>query len=252
MPPVSTPAVLLRAYAFGETSRILRFYTRDLGLLSVMARGVRARSGKGAATLQTFATGDLVAYVKPQRDLHTMKDFACARVRSRLGADVVRFAGASLLAEIMGVHTDQHPNPEVFGTLEESLDALEDASGDQAPWACLSGAWRLVAALGFAPELDGCVRCAEPLAATDTGRFDFAAGGLLCAGCAEGFAGPRVGPGARLQLRGLLAGGAPETPFTHPRRHLGILADFLACHVAQQPLRSLRFLADVLPPDPEA
>ena len=100
MAPVRTPAILLRGYDYGDTSRILRFYTREHGLLSVVAKGVRGRSGKGAATLSSFATGELTAYVKPQRDLHTMKDFQCTRLREGLGREMLRFGGASAAAEL--------------------------------------------------------------------------------------------------------------------------------------------------------
>ena len=250
MAPVSTPAVLLRAHAFGETSRILRFYTRDHGLLSVMARGVRTRSGKGATTLDTFASGELTAYVKAQRDLHTMKDFACTRSRGSLGASVLRFAGASAVAELVVVHTDQEPHPEVFDALEGSLDALESVEEGQVPAACISGAWRVVAAFGFAPELEVCIRCGSLLGPEEMGRFDLAAGGALCQRCGEGSQGPRVGPGARDQLRAL-ARGHLDVPMTHSRRHLALLSDFVAFHVAPRPMKSLAFLGELLPQDEE-
>jgi DNA repair protein RecO (recombination protein O) len=243
--------VLLRAYPFGETSRILRFYTRDHGLLSVLARGVRTRSGKGTTTLDTFASGELTAYVKAQRDLHTMKDFACTRSRGGLGGSVLRFAGASAVAELVVVHTEQQPHPEVFSALEGSLDALDEAAGPDVAAACISGAWRVVAAFGFAPELDACVGCGSPLGAAEVGRFDLAAGGALCPACGEGSQGPRVGPGAREQLRAL-ARGDLRVPLTHPRRHLALLSDFIAFHVAPRPLKSLAFLGELLPPDQEA
>lgn len=250
MAPLSTPAVLLRAYPYGETSRILRFYTRDLGLLSVMAKGIRTRSGKGGATFDTFATGDLMAYVKPHRDLHTLKDFACTHRRAGLGADVLRFAGASLAAEIVAGNTDQDPHPEVFAALESSLDTLEEAPPSQVAGAGLAGAWRVVVALGFSPGLDLCTSCGTALARDEMGRFDLAAGGILCRTCGEGSPAPRLGPQARVQLRSLLAGNAAH-PVSHPRRHLALLADFLALHLAQAPVKSLRFLGDTLPPDPE-
>ncbi len=246
MAPVGTPAVLLRAHAFGDTSRILRFYTRDLGLLSVIARGVRTRSGKGATTLDTFVSGELIAYVKAQRELHTMKDFACTRSRAGLGASVLRFAGASAVAELVLVHTDQEPHPEVFQALEGSLDLLEDAAESEVPAACISGAWRVVAAFGFAPELEACIRCGNALDADEMARFDLAAGGALCGSCAEGCQGPRVGPMAREQLRALVRGEL-GVPVTHARRHLALLSDFVTFHVAPRPLRSLAFLATLLP-----
>jgi len=250
MAAVGTRAILLRAHPYGETSRILRFYTEGHGLLSVMARGVRGRSGKGGLTLSTFASGELTAWVKPQRDLHTMKDFACTRLRSGLGGSVLRFAGASAVAELVVTHADQEPHPELYAALEDALDGLDGAPEASVTTAALAGAWRIVGAFGFEPELDTCTRCGAPLGPEEIGRFDLAAGGILCSACAEGSAGPRVGPGAREQLRALLSG-RTDPPVTHARRHLALLSDFVAFHVAQRPLKSLRFLGDLLPPDGE-
>ncbi len=250
MAPVGTRAVLLRAHAYGETSRILRFYTESFGLVSVMARGVRGRSGKGGMTLATFATGELTAYIQRNRDLQTMKDFACIRARSRLGSGVTRFAGASAVAELVVAHADQEPNLQLFGALERALDELEDLPDDRVVTASLAGAWTVVEALGFAPELDGCTRCGRPLADDEVGRFDLAAGGMLCAACGRDATGPRVGPIARAQLRGLLAGRS-DPPVTHERRHLALLSDFVTFHVAQRPLKSFRFLGDLMPDEVE-
>jgi DNA repair protein RecO (recombination protein O) len=248
--PVGTPAILLRAYPYGETSRILRFHTESHGLLSVMARGARGKMGKGGLTLATFASGALTAYVRPNRDLHTMKDFECHRLRSRLGDDVLRFAGASAVAELVVTHAEQEPNPPVFQGLQESLDTLEEAPPQRVPAACLAGLWQIVRAFGFAPVLDVCTGCGETLAPDAVGRFDFAAGGMLCPSCAEAAGGPRLGPGARSQVKGFLTGQLPDT--SHPRRHLALVSDFVTFHIAQRPLKSLRFLADTLPPDQEA
>ena len=246
MAPVTTPAVLLRTHNYGETSRILRFYTADHGLLSVMARGVRGRSGKGATALATFASGDLTAFVRPHRDLHTMKDFHCRTLRGGIGADMLRFAGASAVVELVLNHTEQESHPGLFGALEAMLDSVETAAAETLPTACLAGLWHIVDALGFAPELDACVVCGNPLGADAVGRFDLAAGGVRCEACGEGAAGPRVGPGARGQIAQLLQGGI-EPPITHVRRHLALLSDFVAYHVASKPLKSLEFLGGLLP-----
>ena len=248
MAPVRTPAVLLRAHDYGDSSRILRFYTRDHGLLSVIARGVRGRSGKGAATLASFASGELSAFVKPHRDLHTMQDFACARVRTGLAGEMLRFAGASAVAELVLAHTEQEPQAAVFDALEQALDRLEGATSTELAGTVLASLWSITEAFGFAPQLDPCVRCDEPLGEGEIGRFDFSAGGIRCAECAEDAAGPRLGPGARAQLEQLLGGTVPEG-LAHPRRHLALVSDFIAYHVVSRPLKSLRFLGGVMPPD---
>ena len=108
--------------------------------------------------------------------------------------------------------------------------------------------WTITESFGFAPQLDGCMRCSEPLEGDEVGRFDFSAGGMRCALCSEGAAGPRVGPVARSQLQALLSGHVPQG-LTHTRRHLGLVSDFIAYHVVNRPLKSLRFLGSMLPSD---
>ncbi len=250
MAPITTPGVLLRSHDYGDTSRILRFYTRDHGLLSVMAKGVRGRTGKGTTALATFASGDLTAYVKPQRDLHTMKDFQCRRLRSGLGGNLLRFAGAAAVAELVVAHADQEPHQELWVAVEEALDRLEEADPELLPTAALAGAWRVVEAYGFAPQLDPCVQCGSVLEEDEVGRFDLAAGGLRCASCSQGASGARLGPGARAQVRALLLGRSEEG-VARPRAHLSLLADFVAYHIASRPLKSLRFLGDLLPAETE-
>lgn len=248
MAPICTPAVLLRAHDYGDTSRILRFHTRDYGLLSVVARGVRTRSGKGTTTVASFVSGELTAYVKPHRDLHTMKEFTCTRMRARLGSEVLRFAGAAAAAELVLAHAEQESMPDVFDALENTLNGLEEAPSSDLAATILSGLWTITGAFGFAPQLDPCVRCHTPLEGDEVGRFDFAAGGVRCGACAEDAAGPRVGPLARSQLAALLAGELPEG-LTRARQHLGLVSDFVAYHVVSRPLKSLNFLGSVLPPD---
>ena len=246
MAPITTRAVLLRSHQYGDTSSILRFYTETHGLVAAMAKGIRSRSGKGTAAIASFASGTLTAWVKPQRDLHTMKDFGAVRVRSAIGRGLLRLAGASAAAELILAHTDQDPHPGLFETLEDVLDTLESTPHESLAAASVSGMWRLVDALGYAPQIERCVSCDEPVGDEDVARFDFASGGLRCGKCSEGAGGPRVGPIARSQLAALLTGEMPPD-LTYPRRHVLLLSDFVAYHVTPKPLKSLGFLRDALP-----
>lgn len=250
MAPVTTPAVLLRGYDYGDSSRIFRFYTREHGLLSVMAKGVRGRSGKGTATLSNFSSGDLSAYVRAHRDLHTMKDFQCTRLREGLGTDVLRFGGASAAAELVLVHAEAERQPGVFEALEGALDALASAPKDRLPATVLASLWTITESFGFAPQLDPCVHCDTVLGPTEIGRFDFAAGGVRCAACGLDTTGPRVGPIARAQLASLLAGEL-SSEVSYARQHLTLVSDFIAYHVASKPLKSLTFLGGLMPAEPE-
>jgi DNA repair protein RecO (recombination protein O) len=248
--PVTTRAVVLRGYDYGDSSRILRFYTEDHGVLSVVARGVRGRSAKGSAAVSSFATGELTAYVKENRELHTMKDFACNRARGGLGTDVLRFAGASAAVDLVLAHAEQERHVALFAALEHALDEITAIARPDLAGGILAGLWSIIGAFGFSPELDGCVRCGRPLTPEEVGRFDLGAGGIRCETCSHGAAGPRLGPITRGHVSTLLEGRAP-VGLQYPRRHLGLVSDFVAHHVASRPLKSLGFLGGLLPADPE-
>ena len=248
---VNTEAVLLRAHDYRDSSQILRFYTKDYGILSAIAHGVRGKIGKGATVLTSFASGALYIYVKPYRDLHTMKEFSCSQLRDSLGRDMLRFAGASAGAELILSHAEQGSQPELFKAFEDALDQLESVASDQISAAVLSGLWTIVEGLGFAPQVDSCINCSKTLGEKVIGYFDLPAGGVRCPSCAQESTGPRIGPKARDQVRELAAGGLPRG-LTYDKQHFALVSDFVTYHVALKPLKSLQFLSQVLSEYPNA
>jgi DNA repair protein RecO (recombination protein O) len=248
---VTTRAIVLRGHDYGDSSRILRFYTEAFGLLSVVAHGVRGRTGKGSGVTSSFSSGELTAHVRPHHDLHTMKEFSASTTRPGLGRDTLRFAGASVASELVLAHAEQERHEGLFEALEATLDRIECASLEDLPAVVLGGLWTLIDTLGFAPQVEVCVRCGAALEATEVGRFDVASGGVRCESCADSTSGPRMGPIARRQLATMLARETPR-PLTHARQHFSLVADFLAHHVVAKPLKSIPFLTGLLPGDTSA
>jgi DNA repair protein RecO (recombination protein O) len=249
---VTARAILLRSHPYSESSRVLRFLTDGQGLVSVMARGVRRSRSGSASGLDTFAQGDLMFYMKETRELQTYKEFNVTHPRRGLGRDPARLAGASVLAELVLRHAEQGDTRSLFHTVADALDRLADVSAADLVGRLLCEGWGLVDAFGFRPDLEGCIGCGTVLADEAMGRMDLAQGGLRCDACGgaggEG-AGPRVGPGARRQLRALLSG-RPPADLVRPRAHLQLLSDFATYHLAgTRPLDTFRVLAALLPDD---
>ena len=237
---VSTPAVLLRSFDYSETSRVLKLYTQDLGLVSVMAKGVRRAGARGQGGLDTFSRGELTAYIRPTRDLQTFKEFAVEEAGTSLGRDVLRFAGASVLAEIVLLHAGPDPSPQVFQRLATALRRIEAELPSEIVGTVLAEGWMLVVTLGYEPQIDRCVHCGRALGDSEVCRFDFSAGGVRCSDCAVEHSGPLVGPGAREQLTALLRGFVPET-LGKPKAHLRLLHDFVTYHISgSKPLKAFR------------
>ena len=247
---VTCPGILLRSHPYSESSRILRFLTPDLGIVALIARGVRRKGGGGGGTPETFAEGTITFHHRPDRDLHTLRDFERGTGSMALGRDLQRFMGASLLAELILAHALEEEGPELYARFRESLAGMATIPVPELPGWILASCWSTLGLLGFLPELDQCVRCGtsfadqggaaaagadEPLAG-----FDAAAGGVRCAECAVGAGLPRLGPVARGHLRCLVSGEAPF-PLPGARAHLGLLEAFALHHLA--PARGFRSFA---------
>jgi DNA repair protein RecO (recombination protein O) len=214
--------------------------------VGVVGKGVRRASGRTGTGLDTFVKGRLTVQVKESRELQSFREFSPETARRSLGADVLRFSGASILAEIVLENAGSDPNVELFERLDQGLARLENAGAKDLLTRVLIEGWGIVGALGYAPQLDPCVHCESELGPSDIGRFDLAAGGVRCPRCAAEIGGPLVGPGAREQLEMLFLGRVPE-PLKKPRAQLQLLSDFVTYHVSNgRPLQSFTFLASLL------
>lgn len=240
MPVISVDAIILQTFAYGDTSRILRLLTETHGLQSAIARGARRPRSQYGGLLEPFSRGTATVYLKENRELQTLSAFDLSRSGQALGRDLMRFGGASLLAEIVLRTTREEPQPGLFSLVVDALDLLEAAEPATVEAVVLTQAWRLIACLGFAPELESCVRCSGPVPAGNA-RFDYAAGGVRCDDCAREAAGRSL-PGQALDaLRSMIAG--DTVPLTETRGHWWLLARYLDHHVLEgATLQSLAFI----------
>lgn len=246
MSQIVTSAIVLHAFDYRETSRILRLATREAGVRSVIARGARRSNNRFGSALDLFAEGTAQIVVRGTGDLHTLAGFDVLRARPALAARWDRFAAANALSEIMMRFAKDDTQPSLFDTYANALQALEtsETSGTG-----LAGAWALVAELGFAPSLDECASCGTPLDPQVTVKFSHRAGGALCDVCALQHPAARTIPA---DARALIAqclqlpvtgNPSPVTgnvlPVPELKAHLRLLREFLHEHLADdRPLRA--------------
>jgi DNA repair protein RecO (recombination protein O) len=241
MAPVVTDAIVLHAFDYLESSRILKLVTRDAGVRSVLARGARRSKRRFGAALDLFAQGTAELHVKPGRDLDTLAAFDLTRARPQLAASLARFAGANAIAELALRFGGDDMNAELFDTVAATLEAIGSAAPDAARDATIAGAWRLLADLGVAPTVDECAECRASIDAAAPAVFSHPAGGALCARCGHLARSARtLPPAARAALRNWLAG-TPYAPLdaNEARAHQRLLREFVHEHLAdERPLRA--------------
>jgi len=238
MPLVSTPAIVLSALRYRETSKIVRLATREFGVQSAIAKGAhRPRSSFGAA-LQLLSEGQAHMVMHAHRELHTLTAFDLVRVPLGLAENLDRYAAANAIAEVMLRLSPPEPDaqPEAFDLLRDGLAILEAAPSVAVGPLALRLLWRLVSVLGFAPALEVCARDGNPLPVSGSLYFSPADGGMLCPACARDRADvARLTAADRADLVALVRPDQelPAMDARHGAAHRRLLAKYIRHHLAE-------------------
>lgn len=238
-----TEAVVLHAFDYLETSRIVRLMTRDAGVQSVLARGARSSRKRFGSAIDLFAQGTAEIHVRPNRDLQSLASFDVTRARPQLATDVGRFTAGSMIAELSLRWASDEAAPGLFDAVELALDKVAAAPAGESIEAALAGAWHIIATLGFTPALDVCANCHANLDPGERVVFSHSAGGALCANCGKLAAGSRVIPAtARNAVREWTSGGGAQIgDDSEARAHQRLLREFFQEHLgAEKELRAYR------------
>ena len=184
MNALSTPAIVLRAVAYGEADRVVTLFGRSTGRLSALARGARKSQRRFAGGLGLCAIGEASLRERAGAELLTLETFDVRASYPSFGSDVARMAHAAYVAELVSkLCAPRQVEPGVYDWLAEMLAAL-DAHGASAERLRVFELG-LLGRLGFAPVVETCAVChgarlAGPVAATAV-RWDPERGGAICA-----------------------------------------------------------------------
>jgi len=235
MAPVTTPAIILGALRYGDTSKIVRLATRDLGIRSALAKGALRPKSRFGASLQLLSEGQAQLYLKDTRDLQTLAAFDLTHLRVGLAADLPRFSAAAALGEVAWRFSPAEPHPDAYDLLSGALGVLETAPAEAVEVLGLRMLWRLVSVLGFAPALTRCARDGVVLPASGPIRFSAGEGGGLCSHCAQGEDVTRLSAEDRADLEALVSPDAdlPILDARHAAAHRRLFARFLRYHLAE-------------------
>jgi len=256
---VEDQGLVLRSLRFRETSLIVVVLTRDHGKLHLIAKAARETRSPFGGALEPLTVSSLVFYLKKNRELHLLKAASVEQAYLELLRQPVAYHLASAALEFAWkVVPDEDPCPEVGAALTRFLEWCDrelparlagiplraGAEIGRARFKALQ--LRIVALLGYAPQVAACTRCARPI--DPPAAFGVAEGGLLCGSCARGEPAVPLSPAGLGLLRALVANvPAPESSDAARREVAPIVEGFLRFHLTgYQGLRALRSLEDWL------
>lgn len=197
---LKTDGLVVRQVNYKDNDQILTVLTKEHGLMTLKARGVRSRSSRLKGACQLLAYSEFTVF--ENRGFHTIDEANAIQMFPELRTDIELLSLASYFAQVAEVLSQEDmPNPEL---LSLTLNALYALCRRLCTPELVKAAFELRAAClgGYTPELSGCAVCGDP----EPDRFDVRGGILCCASCSAGD-GLRlpVSPGSLAAIRYLVS-----------------------------------------------
>jgi DNA repair protein RecO (recombination protein O) len=181
-----TIALVLRTVEVFETSLVATLFTRDLGKVSVLAKGARRLKSPLQGGLDLLGVSDMVLFPKASEALDLLAEAVPVERFASLRRDLAALYAGYYIAELLIEMTDIHdPHPRLFDAARVTLRHLGDA--DLLTRRIMRFELACLRELGFLPAFDRCAQCGAPVEPIgNTVLFGEACGGVACTQCRPG------------------------------------------------------------------
>jgi DNA repair protein RecO (recombination protein O) len=179
---LATKALCVRRFPYSETSLIVWLYTRELGLIKVLAKGAFRTTKVGKSQfdggVDLLEEGSAVVTDRREKDLNLLTEWKLLRGRRELRQSSRSLAMGLYVCELVGELFEQHQaDPGFYDKIHLVLDLLASPAREGA---MVQFVMDLLSELGIPPRLDGCVVCDRALSSSEVTYFSPARGGTLC------------------------------------------------------------------------
>ncbi len=177
-----TAAVILRSLDYGESDRILTFYTADFGKITGIAKGARRSKKRFANILELFSCMQIIFSRRGHDSLALIEEGSILNGYPRIREDLEKTLIASYLLELTDKFTlEGKRNAELFHLLLSFLVLVEAGSNPEDLLRFFE--IRLLKYAGYEPLLDRCMACRKSVGDADAYHFVARDGGLRCTSC---------------------------------------------------------------------
>lgn len=179
---IKTRGIVLKRTNFGETDRIVTFYTSTLGKKRAKAIGARKIRARLGGHLELFMLSDIM--IAKGQNLDTIISAQVISAYPNIRTDLHKASLAYFLAELVDkIVGEELKDTRIFNLLAHTMEVLNDKIFliESLPILLIAFEMQLLNILGFSPQVSRCVHCGK----TKSRKFGFSAilGGILCEDC---------------------------------------------------------------------
>ncbi len=172
-------AIVLSHTNWGEADRLLTLFTRELGKIRTVAKGIRKPRSRKAGHLEPFTRTSL--QLAKGRDLYILTQAEAIEPYVNIKNDLIALGYGAYVVELLSSFTyEEGENRDLYRQLVNALTRLNQ--GDDPNLVVRYYEIRLLDLVGFRPQLFDCVICDEEILPRDQ-WFSATLGGIVCPNC---------------------------------------------------------------------
>lgn len=189
-----TAAIILNHRDFGESDKIVTFFTSNLGKVKGIAKGAKRSRKRFANQLELFSLVQPILSGKNSSSLSRIEECDLIEPFASIREMPIKYAHAAYFSELVDLFVHEHdPSPELFKLLVWVFRNMEQ--GDPLDRLSIIFQLRLLRLIGYAPGVTACAVCNEWKEGPFHYMFDYEKGGIICPACLSIRGGNRVAPG---------------------------------------------------------
>ena len=178
-------AIILSSHDVGEFDRLYVLYTREIGVVKAIGRGVRKPAAKLAGHLEPGTLSEI--YIARSRGMGNIASAIALDNFENIKNNFEKLAEVLSIFKFFSRHfSEEEKDERVFDLLREFLSSSAEASEDKDKMLIESFWWKLFDALGHRPETMRCAKCETRLEEKEKNSFSSTRGGVVCEKCFSG------------------------------------------------------------------
>lgn len=189
-----TSAIILNHQDFGESDKIVTFFSSTFGKIKGIAKGAKNSRKRFANQLELFSLVRAIFLEKSSSSLSRIEECDVLESFGSIRTSPLKYAYSAYFSELVDAAVKEcDPHIELFYLLVWAFRNIDQGS----PLGRLSLLFqvRLLGIIGYAPTLTACTGCQLWKEGNIYYSFNHEKGGILCPECSPRFTSSRLSPG---------------------------------------------------------
>jgi len=181
---IKTKAFVLNKLDFGDTSKIVNFYTEEFGRVSGIIKGARSSNSKIGKAVDVLNLVEIIFYKKDSRDLQIVSQADLISHFPNIKSDLEKVKYASSIIElVLKLTRENDAHKRLFNGITKILQRIETENTE--PMLLFAMFYKFfIEEIGYGFEVEHCNHCNIELTSTKEVLYNYELG-FMCNSCGK-------------------------------------------------------------------